>query len=237
MVTLAAPTDNRELSKNRNRRQTTKSSGFRDSDTCSCERSEQTYSVPALLWLAPLATGDLNGQSSGCSPSNSYPTGPAPRAAPAPAAAAGLEILERWSSFPLASKVQRPHSISVSPSQILIFAGLCADMRLSELTPPMGLVFYFHKYLGRLCPTFCDRLAPRVFSHVSDRISSVGQNERDSRTHTRAGLVNHLPGKGGKGVPGEIERQSLSCRRGVCAGDLPLYSRISVSGGVSDGDF
>jgi len=227
-----------DFSRDQTREQSTKSSTLRDSDPCSCGRSDRLNHEPALWWLVPLTTGDLNGQCSDRSPSNSYPTdvGAGELARPAPAAAA--RIPRRWSSFSLASKVKRSDSLLFPPRQVLIFTSFYADVSLCEFGPPAVFFFYLYKNLWRLCPTFTDRLFSFVFSRSHDRSSSVGQKSFECSTSNPCGLVaemsQKLPGKEVKGVPGRFGNLVSMPARG-CAGSLPLYSRITVSE-ARDGD-
>lgn len=199
--------DKRKPSRITTREQYTKSSSSLGSCPCDCGRSGQRLTPePALWWLAPLTTGDLNGQCSGRSPI-SYPTlrsGSSPAPGPPAASCAGAR---RRSRIPLSSQIERSHAASVAPLQVLIVTSLYADVRVRERrsTP---LIFPFHPHVDfRLCLTFCDRSFSLRFFRSHDRASVVGQNDLHSSTHKRAGLVRlvrQLPGLEAKGVPGRF---------------------------------
>lgn len=197
------------------RDQDTKSSASLDACPCDCGRSGQRLThEPALLRMAPLATGDLDGQCSDRSPI-SYPTARSRRRRRLVAEIRAGRSWGRRSRFPLSSHVERAHAASVAPLQILIFACFDAEMRSRE-SGSAPLIFSNDPNIDFwLCLTFCDRLFCSRFSSHADRLPFVGQKLSQSSTHRGPALLSHLPGKDVKEVPGRFGNLVSMTARGV----------------------
>ena len=204
---MRVSTNANELSRDQYRKQATRSSTWWGATPCYCGRSGQTNLEPALWWLAPLTTCDLNRQCSDRSPFISYPTGCRSRRRRLAAAGAGELVQACWSCCMLcradASKIETPDFRSLSPIEIAILSpihALDSDARFCGNALQMLASERINQHIElRICPTFFKRSLTSRFLHSEAPPENVGHNSFNPSTR---GLMNRgvtTVGQGGKG--------------------------------------